>query len=99
MTDVGEGNIVMPNELNSFSLSTNKKMKQLIIVISIIGLSNCTNSKNDFKLTSEKNLVYINAFLDHLPVFAPVTLTANDSLLFGFIKGAIESDTSWNLMM
>jgi len=52
-----------------------------------------------FKHTGEKNLFYINAFLDRLPVFAPVTLTANDSLLFGFIKGAIESDTSWNLMM
>src|SRR5687768_15333636 len=74
-------------------------MKQLIIVISIIVLSNCTNSKNDFKHTGEKNLFYINAFLDRLPVFAPVTLTANDSLLFGFIKGAIESDTSWNLMI
>lgn len=28
-----------------------------------------------------------------------MTLRANDSLLFGFIKGAVESDTSWVLIV
>lgn len=61
--------------------------------------SACSNHrKGDSVKTTERDFV-LSQYLKELPPYADFVYTQEDSLLFGFTKGATDYDTSWTLLI
>ncbi|HOZ70460.1 MAG TPA: hypothetical protein PLB49_09490 [Chitinophagaceae bacterium] len=76
-------------------LHTNKIMRFIVFLTSIIVLSCSITENKEIKQVSSQR----NAYLDNLPPYISAGFRQEDSLIFGYTKSTDEYDTSWTLLV
>lgn len=74
-------------------------MRTSVIYLFFLLSASCSNDKDRDKEAAEKRSAFSQNYLERIPAYANTNIVKDSDLLFCFIKGAIDYDTSWTLLV